>query len=238
MENIKKITCEYWNSRANDFADFRKNEYLSVQRLYWREELASKVSIVKGRKLLDIGCGSGFLSVILADIGFEVYGIDLSSRMIDEAKLFADSKGVSINFEIMDAEKLKFENESFDYVVSRNVMWNLPEPEKAYKEWLRVLKKGGSLITYDAEYSKNYIVERNQKHAAHVNCTEVQLDAISKIYNSLDISRFNRPKWDIDIIAKLGYSCVVDDTISEKIYNDINSPYYISEKMFCIVCNK
>ena len=41
----------------------------------------------------------------------------------------------------MDAQALEFEDESFDVIISRNLTWNLPHPEMAYKEWLRVLKK-------------------------------------------------------------------------------------------------
>lgn len=236
--DIKNYTRSYWDGRAKAFANFRKNEYMSIQHLNWTKELSSKLDISKGKRILDVGCGSGFLSAILANMGFEVYAVDMSERMIAEAKEFANSNGLEINFAVMDAERLEFADESFDYVISRNVTWNLPDPEKAYKEWLRVLKTGGCLVNYDAEYAKNYSVERNQKHAAHVDCTEEQLNAIGEIYDSLEVSRFNRPKWDADFFTELGYSCVIDDTISNKIYKDINSPFYVSEKMFCVICHK
>lgn len=235
---IKNMTCQYWNGRAKDFADFRKAEYVSVQRTYWLEELASKLNPARSKKLLDIGCGSGFLSAILADMGFEVYGVDLSEEMIAQAKEFAQNNSLNINFAVMDAEMLTFADESFDYIVSRNVTWNLAEPEKAYKEWLRVLKPGGRLINYDAEYAKNYKVERNQKHAAHVNCTEEQLTTIGKIYENLEVSRFDRPEWDVKLLRSLGYTCSVDNTISSKIYKDASSPFYVLEKMFCVICQK
>ena len=45
-----------------------------------------------------------------------------------------------------DAQALDVENNSFDVVVTRNVTWNLPRPDLAYKEWLRVLKPGGSSL--------------------------------------------------------------------------------------------
>ena len=53
-----------------------------------------------------------------------------------------------------DAEKLDFADESFDVVISRNLTWTLPHPIDAYQEWMRVLKKGGVLINFDAEYAK------------------------------------------------------------------------------------
>ena len=50
----------------------------------------------------------------------------------------------------MNAEALCFEDSSFDIVISRNLTWNLPDPDKAYAEWTRILKSGGLLLNYDA----------------------------------------------------------------------------------------
>ena len=50
----------------------------------------------------------------------------------------------------MDTHKLEFEDDSFDVIVNRNVTWTLENPRDAYKEWMRVLKPGGSLIIFDA----------------------------------------------------------------------------------------
>ena len=65
--------------------------------------------------------------------------------MVTHARELAAEEGVSCDFQIMDGENLEFEQESFDLVISRNLTWNLEKPEKAYEEWIRVLKKGGHL---------------------------------------------------------------------------------------------
>mgnify|MGYP000482475991 FL=1 len=48
---------------------------------------------------------------------------------------------------------LEYEDESFDVVITRNLTWTLPDVDKAYKEWHRVLRKGGVLLNYDANYA-------------------------------------------------------------------------------------
>ena len=59
----------------------------------------------------------------------------------------------------------EFEDESFDVIISRNLTWNLPHPEMAYKEWLRVLKKGGKLLNFDANWY-GYLYD-DKKREAH-----------------------------------------------------------------------
>ena len=61
----------------------------------------------------------------------------------------ADANNVCINFETHDAEDLPFKDNTFDVIVSRNLLWTLPDPEKALTEWRRVLKPTGTLIVSD-----------------------------------------------------------------------------------------
>lgn len=66
--------------------------------------------------------------------------------MLAEARKNAVHYGVDIDFRRMDAQKLDFEDGIFDLVISRNVLWNLEQPEQAYREWLRVLKPNGTVM--------------------------------------------------------------------------------------------
>ena len=60
-----------------------------------------------------------------------------------------------------DAQALDVESNSFDAIVTRNVTWNLPRPDLAYKEWLRVLKPGGVLYNLMQTGMDIYIMKRN-----------------------------------------------------------------------------
>lgn len=70
-------------------------------------------------------------------------------------------------FYIMDSHILEFEDNYFDLIVSRNVTWTLYNPQKAYKEWKRVLKPGGKLIIFDANwylsFFDDYVKEKVEK---------------------------------------------------------------------------
>lgn len=241
MENYKELTdlvsC-YWNSRAKDFSVFRKDEYHSVQFDKWALELKEKLGANRNAKVLDVGCGSGFLSAILATLGYEVTGVDLSEEMIEQSKAFVASEGLQVEFYQMNALELDFPDESFDFVLSRNLTWTLPNLEQAYKEWLRVLKKGGKIINFDAEYAKDFAVERVQKHAAHVDCSEEQNRQCAQIYDMLDISKASRPAYDGLVLTKLEAEFNTDETVSSRIYDDPASRYYIPCNMFCVMAQK
>ena len=109
------------------------------------------VSHVRGKdpRALDVGTGPGQLAFYLAQEGFKVTGIDISPAMISRARLKADELGLCVDFRTGDAENLPFEDNAFDVVVTRNLVWTLPHPEAAVKEWRRVLKPGGRIIISD-----------------------------------------------------------------------------------------
>lgn len=241
MEEYKELTdlvTDYWNGRAKDFSVFRKDEYHSVQFDKWAAELKAKLGPANGAKVLDVGCGSGFMSAILAKMGFEVTGVDLSEEMVAQAKAFVAGEDLQIEIRQMNALELDFASASFDFVLSRNLTWTLPSLEQAYQEWLRVLKPGGKIINFDAEYAKDFAQERVEKHAAHVDCSEEQNRQCAQIYDMLDISKASRPAYDGFILAKLGAEFMADETVSSRIYDDPASRYYIPCNMFCVIAQK
>jgi len=89
------------------------------------------------------------LAFYLARAGCDVTGIDLSGQMIAMARKQGRIKGLPVDFRTGDAENLPFEDNVFDVVVSRNLIWTLPSPETAVREWRRVLKPGGRIIISD-----------------------------------------------------------------------------------------
>ncbi len=72
--------------------------------------------------------------------------------MLDKARENALQNGFDIKFAKGDAAELPFEDNKFDIVVSRFVLWTLPNPEAALKEWSRVLKAGGKIVYIDGNW--------------------------------------------------------------------------------------
>ena len=117
-----------------------------------------------GAKILDIGCGLGREAFALADMGFDVTGIDISKEVIARVKGLAADKGYTIPFYDYDGKKLPFPDESFDAVLVWAQTFGLLYGE-AYKkeclaEWKRVLKKGGlvSFSAHDYRYLKEHLL--------------------------------------------------------------------------------
>jgi len=140
-EEFKKRIREHWDKpeiRGPNTSRFGTEAEMAAWKNFFSKELGEK-----RLRILDVGTGTGFLSLSLAEIGHEVVGIDLAEGMISSARKLADDRGLDLDLMVGDAESLDFDDDSFDVVVSRWVLWTLPDPEKAISEWMRVLKPGG-----------------------------------------------------------------------------------------------
>ena len=97
------------------------------------------------KDVLEYGCGLGSYAFDLSSKGSNVTGIDISEFAIREAKTRAMQNGLKIDFQVMDAEQLKFANESFDVVCGSSILHHL-NLERAIEEIMRVLRPGGKAI--------------------------------------------------------------------------------------------
>lgn len=101
-----------------------------------------------GRKLLDIGCGPGWLTVTYASAGAFVTAVDLTETAVFITKKVLESKSLSADVHVANAELLPFGDASFDIVVSSGVLHHTPDTVKAFSEAFRVTRPGGrGLIT-------------------------------------------------------------------------------------------
>jgi SAM-dependent methyltransferase len=145
MSMVKTAIAGYW--------DWRSRSYLNQQApevdTQWQSLLRNLLPPGGGRSALDVGTGRGHFAIYLARMGYRVNAVDLSSRMVSEARSAALAKGLSIDFQQQDAEALSFDDHRFDVVVSRNLLWTLPDPQRALSDWRRVLKPGGRLLVSD-----------------------------------------------------------------------------------------
>ena len=147
LDGVKEEIKEYWDITKEHA--FFKND---LEEDAWRRSLHEEFGTEK-LKILDVGAGNGSLSLLFAEMGHDVVGIDISEGMLSVAKNKAKERGVNPDLRIGDAESLDFGDESFDAVVSRIVLWTLPNPETAMAEWMRVLKPGGRVYTFEIDSS-------------------------------------------------------------------------------------
>jgi len=100
---------------------------------------------LNGIRVLDAGCGEGYLTRKLASSGANALGVDSSRNLIDAASHLVPSGASSPAFEVQDVHDLRLDNDSFDLVVCNHLMNDLPDPTIPIREFSRVLKPGGRL---------------------------------------------------------------------------------------------
>lgn len=97
---------------------------------------------------LELGCGTGFFTLNLKLAGVLEHGhvTDLSPGMVEVAKRNARSLGFDVEGRVADAERLPYDDDTFDLVVGHAVLHHIPDVEQAMREVLRVLKPGGRFV--------------------------------------------------------------------------------------------
>lgn len=244
MREITSEIRDYWNQRAAGYSDYNRQEMSDSRREQWRRTLLEQIGrYLPARnpsriRILDAGCGPGFFSILLAEAGFSVTAIDCTENMLIEAGNLAGNLGNSISWFQGDVQELGFDDESFDIIVTRNVTWNLPDPEAAYREWYRVLKKDGFLLNFDADWygylfdeEKQAAWQEDRKNASRENREDcnvgINFDICEDIARRVPLSRRSRPSWDIQALKDAGFA---DVFCNEKIWQEVWSE---DEKVSC-----
>lgn len=105
---------------------------------------------------LDIGCGDGKFTRLLASRFKSVGGIDVKEKKIEEAREAAKAAGVTVDFRTASGEAIPYADGSFDVVAFSNSLHHMPDAATALDEAMRVLKKGGKLYIMEPVPSGNY----------------------------------------------------------------------------------
>jgi sarcosine/dimethylglycine N-methyltransferase len=116
------------------------------------EQLAQIAGIERGATILDAGSGLGGPSRYLASTyGCRVIGVDLSPSFVAVAQLLAQRTGLNalVSYQIGDLLALPFPDSCFDVVWTQHVVMNIPDRERVYREFKRMLRRDGKLAFYD-----------------------------------------------------------------------------------------
>lgn len=232
---LQKRIERYWTRRAHDFGVDKRHELQTELKDRWAFEMRRHLPEGRHLTILDVGTGVGFFAFILQEMGHFVTGVDITQAMLDEARELAHlSSERLLEFVRMDAQDLRFPNACFDVVVSRNLTWTLPDPVQAYAEWHRVLRPGGVLLNFDANYVEQVLHPAPENPdlpamfktpCAHTNITpEMRLEnrAITLAAGCADKVR---PQWDKQILEGLGFADVmVDPAAGKRIWGAYDAP--------------
>ena len=168
--------ADSWDARAATFDDEPDHGLRDpLTREAWRRLLVEHLPAPPA-EVLDLGCGTGSLSVLLAEQGHLVRGLDMSPAMVARAraKASAAGAGVGASFVVGDAADPACDDRSADVVLSRHVLWALPDPDAALARWVDLLRPGGRLVLVEGRWHTGAgltaeecveLVRRRREHA-------------------------------------------------------------------------
>ena len=143
---------EYWNDAADTFDDEVDHGLRDpATHAAWSDLF--RQWIPTPARVLDLGCGTGSLSVLLARQGHRVTGVDLSPRMIDLARAKA-AAGPNADFVVGDASAPDVAG-LFDVVLVRHLLWTLTDPAAALRRWRDLLVPGGRYVLVEGRWAQS-----------------------------------------------------------------------------------
>jgi len=250
-DSILQENLHYWTRRAASYSEVNQGELSDGHRSRWSGELRRQIDNRFPRKrreavrVLEAGTGPGFFAILLAEAGYAVTAIDLTPNMLAEARKNAGALAEQIDFREMNAEALQFADSSFDVVVSRNLTWNLPHPERAYAEWCRVLAPGGLLLNFDANWYA-YLFDaaaeeaylRDRRNSADLGLGDLNVgenfDVMEEIAQRVPLSAIRRPDWDAAVLAGLGLRVRTDCQVWERVWDRQEKTNCASTPLFLV----
>lgn len=238
MEALKREITTYWTGRVEKFEELRLDELNSDMRERWLAEFRRHLPAGRPLDILDIGTGTGFFCFLLAMEGHRMTGIDLTAEMIEGAKHSRSLLGLNADFRVMDAESTDFAPDSFDAIVTRNLTTFLPNLGEAYQKWHGLLRDGGVLINFDADYYYDKSDAPLPENHAHKELTSAQNAAYAHISEEMRAVQKPRPDWDVELLKRAGFRDInVDRDVYRRIYRKIDR-FYNPTPIFCLTAVK
>ena len=250
-QTILSENKSYWTGRAASYSEVNQLELATEQRRKWSDCLHAEIarqfpnSASEFLRVLEVGTGPGFFAILLCVLGYKATAIDLTPAMLEEAKKNAGELAGKICWMEMNAEALDFADASFDVVVSRNLTWNLPHPDKAYAEWTRVLKPGGLLLNFDANWyaylfddEAQAAYDRDRANSAEQGVWDQNVgenfDVMEDIARRVPLSNIRRPKWDLALLRGLGLHAEADGQIWQRVWSEEEKLNFSSTPLFLV----
>lgn len=151
MSEIQERIRAWWDRDAHTY-DASAGHAASdpVEAAAWRTALTRTLPPAPAR-VLDIGAGTGAMSLLAAELGYAVTALDLSDGMLSKARAKASERGLDLTFVHRPAEDPPVG--PFDAVMERHVSWTLPDPVATMRAWRDVVRPGGRLVLFEGSWA-------------------------------------------------------------------------------------
>lgn len=227
---VKQHVNAFWNSHlcVNEY-DAGHAEGIGVERddAVWREEFQRYLPPAPAQ-IADIGCGTGFASVLLAGLGYQVTGLDQGENMLAAARQKAADRQLAITFVQGNAmqPQASLPAASFDIVTTRWVYWTLPDPLAAARGALQLLRPGGLLAVFDGTWYKNRDIWKQRDPSKPRD--KLWLDSYTpEVQASLPLMHDNPPEKVAAILQAAGFVDVQFEMMAHA--NDVYRQYHSQE---------
>ena len=243
----------YWNERSESYSAQNIEEMSDFRKDIWRKLILAQAPKEECLHILDVGTGPGFFAINLSMAGHRVSAVDITEDMLRHAAENASVYGADVEFLQYNGRELPFDDAVFELVISRNVLWNIDEPFEALREWKRVLKKGGRMVYFDANWYL-YLFDEKQRERheeSHRLLHEQYPDEIhdllgperaaylEDIARRLPLSCVKRPEWDVQALRELDMRLVtLDPDLNDRIYSGSDLIHYAATPEFMICAEK
>ena len=246
----QEMINEDWTVRSDNYNNYVVEEFATDRPDKWIRLIEENAPHTKPLKALDCGCGPAFFTILLSKAGYHVTGIDAAEGMLQKARQNVAEYGVDARILEMDCHALDFPDDSFDLVVSRNVTHALREHVTVYREWLRVLRPGGVLLIFDANWhlpqaSEEMYLESMEREKKAIEVYGSDFSGNTVFDENAEfapgkrhphpLGDLMRPDWDNGILRAVGFESIsYDRDITGPLWDDKEKLVYGNTPMFML----
>ena len=209
LNKFSKLAHKWWDKTS----EFKPLHDINPLRLNYIDKAVS----LKGKTVLDVGCGGGILSESMASIGAVVTGIDLGEKALKVAQLHSLESGVAVDYQFISVEDLaEKQPSSFDVVTCLEMLEHVPNPASVVAACAKLVKPGGHVF-----FST---INRNPKaYLFAVIGAEYVLNMLPR--GTHDYAKFIKPSELASFVRPAGLSLLSQIGMS---YNPITKHYWLS----------
>ncbi|VFR63529.1 3-demethylubiquinone-9 3-methyltransferase [plant metagenome] len=137
LDKFSALAARWWDPTS----EFKPLHAINPLRLGWIRELAGEL---RGKEILDVGCGGGILAESMAAAGAQVTGIDLAQKSLQVARLHGLESGVKVDYQAISAEDMAVQHPGrFDIVTCMEMLEHVPNPASIVSACAAMVKPGG-----------------------------------------------------------------------------------------------
>lgn len=158
--NSNKKLLEQYEDASNLRSRISIHELFSVNKYGWMRWFFDNLELPPECKVLELGCGDASLwskNIERIPKNWDVTLSDFSKGMLEDAKRGIQNKALNFKYQVIDAEDIPYEDESFDVVIANHMLYHVDDIEKVLSEIYRVLKPGGQF--YSSTVGENHMKE-------------------------------------------------------------------------------